>query len=183
MEDWTILSYSSPDSSRTMKAVMVVVLLIVVGVGAVAGFYFYSSFENSTSPVDSSCSDPRQIGSHIYNRSRLEIVKACITVSGTVELVRGEQDGDLHIRLNLDPAYGNLTNSANDNYQYGDLVAEIICVNTPTHTDAIPSCQNYTNRILIPAVGQHVTVTGPYVLDTEHYDWAEIHPVLSLKSG
>ena len=85
--------------------------------------------------------------------------------------------------MSLDQAYSNLTNSANDQYQYGDLVVEIICVNPPSQTDAIPACQNYTNQIPVPNVGQHIRVTGPCVLDTDHYNWAEIHPVYSLTFG
>ncbi len=71
-----------------------------------------------------------------------------------------EADGDAHLRTNLDQAYSNLTNTANDQYQYGDLVVEIICVNPPSQTDAIPACQNYTNQIPVPNVGQHITITG-----------------------
>jgi len=80
----------------------------------------------------------------------------------------------------LDPVYSNLTNSANDLYQYGDLVVEIICVGSITQADAVSACQNYSNNIPVPNVGQRITVSGPYVLDTDHYDWAEIHPVYSL---
>jgi len=94
-----------------------------------------------------------------------------------------EADGDVHLRLNLDQAYSNLSNSANDQYQYGNLVVEIICVNQPSQTDAIPACQNYTNQIPVPSPGQHITITGPYVLDSDHYNWAEIHPVYSLVIG
>jgi hypothetical protein len=94
-----------------------------------------------------------------------------------------EADGDVHVRTNLDQAYRNLTNSANDQYQYGDLVVEIICVTPPSQTDAIPACQNYTNQIQVPSAGQHIKITGPYVLDTDHYNWAEIHPVYSLVIG
>lgn len=72
---------------------------------------------------------------------------------------------------------------SNDQYQYGDLVVEIICVSPPSQSDAIPACQNYTNQIPVPNAGQHITITGPYVLDTEHYNWAEIHPVYSLVVG
>ncbi len=135
------------------------------------------------STLSSSCSDPESISSHIYHPNRLQIVQSCITASGTVDLVRKEADGDLHIRLNLDSGYRNLTNSANDEFQYGDLAVEIICVNPATQAEAIPSCQNYTNYIPIPDVGQHITVFGPYVLDKEHANWAEIHPVYSLLIG
>ncbi len=169
-----------------MKAPLVVALVVVSLVGAVAGFYFYDRFRLSPDGVStpsSSCSDPASISSHIYNPYRLQIVKSCTTASGTIDRVIEEDDGDVHLRLNLDSAYSNLTNSANDQYQYGDLVVEIICVNPPNQTDAIPACQNYTNQIPVPSLGQHITITGPYVLDTDHYNWAEIHPVYSLVTG
>ncbi len=169
-----------------MKAPLVVALVIVSLVGAVAGVYFYDQFRLSPgagSTSSSTCSDPASISSHVYNPYRLQIVKSCITASGTVDRVIEEADGDVHVRLILDQAYSNLTNSANDQYQYGDLVVEIICVNQPSQTDAIPSCQNYTNQIPVPSVGQHITITGPYILDTDHYNWAEIHPVYSLMIG
>jgi len=38
-------------------------------------------------------------------------------------------------------------------------------------------------QITVPSAGQHIVITGPYVLDTEHYNWAEIHPVYSLVIG
>lgn len=122
------------------------------------------------SSSSSSCSKPASISSHVYNPYRLQIVKSCTTASGRVDQLIEEDDGDIHLRLNLDSAYSNLTNSANDQYQYGDLVVEIICVNLPGQTDAIPACQNYANQIPVPSVGQHITITGPYVLDTDHYN-------------
>ncbi len=128
----------------------------------------------------SACSDPASITSHVYNPYRLQIVKQCIIASGTVDRVIQEADGDIHIRLSLDSAYSNLTNSANDQYQYSDLVVEIICVGPITQADAVSACQGYTNNIPIPDVGEHIIASGPYVLDTEHYNWAEIHPVYSL---
>ena len=165
----------------SMKAPLVVALVILSLVGAVAGVYLYDRFIPSGSTSSSSCSDPASISGHIYNSYRLQIVKSCITASGTVDRVIEEADGDVHLRTNLDPAYSNLTNSANEGYpNYGDLVVEIICVNPPSQTDAIPACQNYTNQIPVPSVGQHITITGPYVLDADHYNWAEIHPVYSL---
>ncbi|HZY46201.1 MAG TPA: hypothetical protein VFE96_00240, partial [Candidatus Bathyarchaeia archaeon] len=78
----------------------------------------------------------------------------------------------------LDSAYSNLTNSAN---LYGEeLVVEIICVGQVTQPDAVSECQNYSNSIPLPSVGEHISVSGPYVLDTEHGNWAEIHPVYQL---
>jgi len=176
-----------------MKARPAVALVAVVLVGSAASFYLYDRFilspgTGSTSPgggstSSSSCSDPASISTHVYHPYRLQIVKPCITASGTVDRVIHEADGDVHVRTNLDQDYRNLTNSANDQYQYGDLVVEIICVTPPSQTDAIPACQNYSNQIPVPSAGQHITITGPYVLDTDHYNWAEIHPVYSLVIG
>src|SRR2546428_13759191 len=163
-----------------MKAPLLVALVVVSLVAAAAGFYLYDRFNGAST---SSCGDPESISNHIYNPSRLQIVKSCITASGTVDRVLEEADGEVHVRTILDRAYSSLTNSANDQYQYGDLVVEIICVTTPTQTDAIPACQNYSNQIPVPSAGQHITITGPYVLDTDHYNWAEIHPVYSLVIG
>src|SRR5436309_8232268 len=126
-----------------MKALPAVALVTVVLVGSLAGFYLYDRF-NGGSTSFSSCSDPASISSHVYHPYRLQTVKSCTTASGTVDRVIEEADGDIHLRLNLDQAYSNLTNSGNEGYpQYGDLVVEIICVNTPSQTDAIPACQNY----------------------------------------
>ncbi len=44
----------------------------------------------------------------------------------------------------------------------------------------VSACQNYTNTVTIPSINDHVTVTGPYVLDTDHSNWAEIHPAYTL---
>jgi hypothetical protein len=41
------------------------------------------------------------------------------------------------------------------------------------------ACQGYVNHVTVPQEGQHITATGPYVLDTDH-GWTEIHPVYSL---
>jgi hypothetical protein len=176
-----------------MKAQPAAVLVTVVLVGSLASFYLFDRFTQSPgtgstppgggSTSSSSCSDPASISSHVYHPYRLRIVKPCITASGTVDRVIQEADGDVHVRTKLDQAYRNLTNSANDQYQYGDLVVEIICVTPPSQTDAIPACQGYTNQITVPSAGQHITITGPYVLDSDHYNWAEIHPVYSLVAG
>jgi len=142
--------------------------------------YYYVS-RNGPSAIDhSSCSDPDSVSSHVCNPYRLHLVESCITASGIIDNVIQEADGDYHVRLALDSQYSNLTNAANDQYQNSDLVVEIICALPITQSDAVSACQNYTNNITIPSVNDHITVTGPYVLDTDHYSWAEIHPVYTL---
>src|SRR6266705_2062213 len=134
-------------------ALVVVSLLVVVG----AAYYL-------TSRDTSECSGPDSISIHVYNPYRLDVIKSCTTASGFVDNVLKEADGDYHIRLALDSQYSSLTNAANDQYQ----------------SDAVSACQSYSNSITIPSINDHITVTGPYVLDTDHHDWAEIHPVYAL---
>jgi hypothetical protein len=101
-------------------------------------------------------------------------------VLGTIESKRTEKDGDYDTRVNLDSQFSNLINSANIKNQLGDLVAEPICVNKITQPDAISTCQNFHQNINIPPIGSHVNITGSYVLDKEHGNWAEIHSVTSI---
>jgi hypothetical protein len=103
-----------------------------------------------------------------------------MSVTGTIESIRVEKDGDYHIRLKVDAQFSNLINSANVKGQYGDLVLEPICQKPITQQDAIAACANFHQNISIPSVGTHVNVTGSYVLDKEHGGWAEIHPVTSI---
>ena len=163
-----------------MRKLVLVAAFAAVVLLTGAGVIYYVTHDRVPASSQSSCSDPDSISSLVYNPYRLQIIKPCITASGTVENVFQEADGDYHVRLALDSQYSNLTNSANDQYQYGDLVVEIICALPITQSDAVSACQNYTNTITIPSVNDHITVTGPYVLDTDHSNWAEIHPVYSL---
>ena len=166
-----------------MKSSILLVVLVAVVVVAVVGggsYYYYSRPVSSAANHSAQCGDPDSILSHVYNPDRLEVINPCIVATGIVDNVIEEADGDYHVRLALDAKYGNLTNSANDQYQYGDLVVEIICAHSISQQDAVSACQGYTNNITIPNIDDHITVTGPYVLDTDHYGWAEIHPAYTL---
>ena len=165
------------------QLVLAIVLVAVVASISAGGAFYYIRHSVQAASHPSTCSDPDSISSHVYNPDRLTIVQSCVTASGTVENVFEEADGDYHLRLALDDLYANLTNSANDQYHYGDLVVEIICALPITQQDAVSACQGYTNNITIPSVNDHITVDGPYVLDTEHSNWAEIHPVYALTIG
>jgi hypothetical protein len=163
--------------NRLVPAVVLTIAVVLAAAGVTA---YYVSHNGPSGSNNSQCGDPDSISSHVYNPYRLTIVKTCITASGVVGNVLQEADGDYHVRLALDQQYSNLTNSSNNQYQYGDLVVEIIWALPITQSDAVSACQNYTNNITIPSINQHITVTGPYVLDTNHYNWAEIHPVYTL---
>ncbi|HEY3366155.1 MAG TPA: hypothetical protein VGK74_13970 [Symbiobacteriaceae bacterium] len=66
-----------------------------------------------------------------------------------------------------DPPYERLINDKNRSDQGGALVTEIIPADQATVKAAKP--------------GEHVLVTGPYVLDRQH-GWMEIHPVWQMES-
>ena len=133
----------------------------------------------TTTTTTNSCD--QSLWNHVYNPARLQVIDSCKTVTGTIESIRTEADGDFHIRLKLDSQFSNLINSANIKGQHGDMVVEPICINPVTQADAISACQNYHQNIGVPPVGTHVEITGSYVLDREHGSWAEIHPVTSIK--
>jgi len=118
---------------------------------------------------------------HVYHPERLQIVEDCRTISGIIDEVQAERDGDFHIRINLDPQFADMINDANVRGQHGDLVAEVICESPVSQADAVGACSNLEYDIDIPPVGTHVQVTGSYVLDLQHDGWAEIHPVTSLE--
>jgi len=137
------------------------------------------SIAASTTPVvnaPTQCYPGDQIP-YVYSPDRLKVISDCIHVTGYVDDVRKEADGDLHILLKLDPEYANLLKPANVN-ELGDLVVEPVCVNTPTQADAIDDCKNDPDPLqTLPFKGQYIWMEGRYVTDTDHGGWAEIHPL------
>jgi hypothetical protein len=172
--------------------------------GAVVGALLMLSCSDTTgSPVTSPSSDPEEaVGAsppattaklplvkghpvcgsptaHIYSPDRLKLLAACVTVKGTIAIIRVEKDGDLHVLLRLDAGESKYINARNVSGESGYLVLEPVCVRPPTQLDAIPACAGYINRLPIPAVGVHVSVTGAWVLDLDH-GWLELHPVFAF---
>ena len=138
----------------------------------------FPSPSSSTSTSSNQCD--QSLWDHVYNPSRLQVVDQCRTISGVIDSIRTEKDGDYHIRVKLDPEFSDLINSANVNGQFGSLVVEPICVNPVTQPSAISACENFHQNIDVPSVGTHVEIKGSYVLDKEHGGWTEIHPVTSI---
>jgi hypothetical protein len=134
----------------------------------------------------------------VYLSGRLRLIDRCQTVSGTVDCTKVEPDGDVHVRLRLDPQYAGLLKPANAlqtcSGQAGPhLVVEII----PQHPQGILFRTNDADAggfvdPPMPAPGEHITVTGPYVIDTNSLhrilyqgraaeNWAEIHPAWAVR--
>ena len=135
---------------------------------------------STASPISGDCQDM----THVYNPQRLQVLSVCEHVKGIVILIRSEADGDYHILVQPDPNQpdpqgGSWVNSCNSTCaggaEHGDLVTEPVCMHSITQPDAVSACAGYTNTAILPKVGDHVLVSGPWVLDTAH-GWLEIHP-------
>jgi hypothetical protein len=177
------------NSETFIVILMGLLMLLVLSIAVITNSTTAHSMSLSTaaSPSMSSSSpqcDP-SLWQHVYDPSRLQVIKNCVTVAGTITNIQAESDGDYHVLVKLDAQYANMTNTANNLFQNGDLIVEAICAHpvsaTAAATAAIAACSNFTGKnITIPAVGTHVTVTGSYVLDKNHFSWAEIHPATAI---
>jgi hypothetical protein len=129
-------------------------------------------------PETSQCDD--SLWHHVYKTERLKIVDTCKSVTGVIEAIKAEPDGDYHVLVKLDSQYADLINEENMRKQNGNLVVEPICQRPAKYPDEIAACRNFDGHIDIPPVGSRVKVTGSYVLDLQHGSWAEIHPATSI---
>jgi hypothetical protein len=106
----------------------------------------------------------------VYHPHRLRVIDPCRHVRGTVVSTHSEEDGDLHFNIRLDSGATGMLMPNNYSEQHAALVVELM----PRDHVYLPA----------PQVGDHVSLTGAYVDDTEH-DWSELHPVwaMSINGG
>ena len=180
------------------------IILIITGIVLVLVSLFgrsvFTGMVISPAPGPKLWCDPT-LWNHVFNRTRLQIIDNCTSVTGTVISSFEVNDGDQHIQLLPDRQYLKLLNKKNIELQFGSLVIEPICSHDPTiinnstvldaavdladgaiENDSIAACRGYVREVnvYIPKVGEHVRVTGSYVLDTLH-GWMEIHPVTQIE--
>src|SRR5712664_598248 len=136
-----------------------IIALIIIVVASIGAAVYYER-EASIAGTPSLCRDPNNIRSHVYNPARLQTVRDCRTVSGIVNRVIAEDDGDYHIWFHVDQQYANLPNTANNDYLQGDLLAEVICATTVNQQDAVLSCEDYSNQIPTPSTNESISVTA-----------------------
>jgi hypothetical protein len=121
-----------------------------------------------------------KLWNHVYNPNRLEVIDACKEVTGVIDEMHKEPDGDQHMLLRLDEGQQYLLKKRNLEKKNGELVIEIVCANKVKDKKARGACVNYSTPLPLPRMGAHVRVTGSYVLDT-HNGWTEIHPVSKIE--
>ena len=134
--------------------------------------------QESPQTTDARCN--QSLWQYVYNPGRLQVLNPCISVTGAVEEVRKEADGDVHILFRLDQQFASLLNEKNIARQYGDLVLEPICQGKVRQADAAEPCGQYNGPYFEPVVGQRYLVWGAYVHDADH-GWNELHPVTSMQ--
>lgn len=116
----------------------------------------------------------------MYDASRLQVLDKCKIVTGIIEETSADEDGDQHMLLKLDKGQKDLLTKKNKIKKQGDLVIEAVCINNITRKKAMGACTGYVNHVMLPQVGDHVKVTGSYVIDS-HNGWAEIHPITKIE--
>lgn len=121
--------------------------------------------------------DPGDQDPYTYRPARLPVLAPCIRVAGTIVAASVETDGDVHLNVRLDEPYRGLLAPGNA-FEDGALIVEPVCQIPPLAADAIRVCAADRSPLApIPAVGQHVWLEGRYVIDLQHHDWAELHPL------
>ena len=117
---------------------------------------------------------------YVYDNQRLKVLDKCKVVTGIIEETSADPDGDQHMLLKLDKGQNALLTKKNDIKKGGNLVIEAVCINNITRKRAKGACTGYVNKVVLPKKGDHVKVTGSYVIDL-HNGWAEIHPISSIE--
>ncbi|MEO7684789.1 MAG: hypothetical protein ABIU86_12740 [Gemmatimonadaceae bacterium] len=133
------------------------------------------TFEVAAADADDDSCDA-SLWKHVYNPSRLQVLDQCKVVTGVITELGADDDGDEHMLLKLDAGQESLINKKNVKKKQGNLVIEVVCAAKVTLATAVQSCRGYRASIALPIVGQHVQVSGSYVIDS-HNGWAELHPV------
>lgn len=129
-------------------------------------------------PATGQCN--KDLWQKVYNAQRLEVKAECTTVTGTITERSADEDGDEHMLLKLDAGQEGLLTDKNKKKKDGNLVIEAVCVNPTTLEKVGGTCRGFKNAVNLPQVGDHVRVTGSYVVDS-HNGWTEIHPITTIE--
>jgi hypothetical protein len=113
--------------SRFAPAVTAFVLFFTVFSSGVSEVTAQSSQTSVSKPTPQKKCDT-SLWDHVYKAKRLRIIEDCVTVTGYIEEKKNEDDGDLHMLLQLDKGFENLLTTENITKKKGCLVVEVVCV-------------------------------------------------------
>jgi len=123
----------------------------------------------------------------VHGSDRLKVLSPCAAFQGTVtQKPVKNPDGDVSFEARPDHGYASMLNA--HNRSEGGLHIEIVPRDQPgckrgqtVRVGDVPDLGTCSGRhIAAPALGAHVRVIGPWVLDL-HNNWYEIHPAWSVK--
>jgi len=155
-------------------------LLLLAGVLGGCGPVAASASRSTTPQGECTPTDQDQ---YVYDPGRLQVVQACIRVTGTVDAKVISTDGDSIILLRLDPPYEHLLTPGNSvGEDNGDLGVEAVCTVPTVEAAVIGLCAGDSNPAVgpYPAIGAHVWVEGRYIYDLHHEAHAELHPLYHI---
>ncbi len=101
--------------------------------------------KDSNNTLEGQC-DPT-LWKHVYYPSRLEVINECKTVTGIIEELDQNEDGDTHMLLKLDPGQDDLLKKKNISKKDGDLVIEAVCANPVKNKKVGEACNRYSSGI------------------------------------
>ena len=155
-----------------MKRARAILVFLVVGACI---FLVYRALNppQISQPQESSQSTATQcdqsLWEYVYNPGRLQVLDPCVSVTGTVEEIRKEADGDVHILFRLDQQFESLLNEKNIARQHGDLVLEPICQGNVRQADAAEPAVDITVPTLNPQSASD-TKSGAHMFTTRTMD-------------
>jgi hypothetical protein len=158
----------------------VILLLLLAGMCVLLAFKLFRTTKAPSRIESTEAQCDQSLWQYIYNPGRLHVINSCMSVTGTVEGIRKEADGDIHIRFRLDRDFESLLNEKNISKQQGTLVLEPVCQGKVRQADATELCSRYSGPYFAPQMNQRYRVSGAYVHDADH-GWNELHPVSDMQ--
>ena len=156
---------SHAEAHRLSGMQLVIAIAVMLVAGAAVGYALYGPSGVLRKPVGAPAWQPGAAPcrgdplTHVHDPGRLKLVANCATVGGLVEQVQYKPgDGDWQVTIAPDPRYQGFLTAAD----HGLLPVRII----PADLARVP----------LPALGQHATFYGAWVLNRNLHDRAEMHP-------
>ncbi len=134
--------------------------------------YKPSSYTSERWSLHPPCNGRTNAFTGVHDPARLRIVHDCVTARGVVAGIPfTADDGDYCFDLRVEDANATpILSLGNIVLRHGNL-----------HVEIIPRDRGLLNRLGgMVCKGDELIVTGVHVVDTDHGQWAEIHPALNI---
>jgi hypothetical protein len=109
----------------------------------------------------------------VWSVERLRVIDTCKTLTGKIDVIHNvtglSVDNDFTFDVKPDPEYAYLLSFGSYAIQGGTI-----------HIEVVPSDQNTVLAGLSLKAGDHVRITGVWLLDTNHGWFSEIHPAWNI---